>query len=280
MRRQEINTMLSLLSRAGVLFIVLLLLTGVPPGQAAPMPVASNIFLDGKVLAIEAPGMGMLFTIIWESQNGRGYRITEFSRERDSLYDMRKYPPWQGKAALVAIDELGTVRASVRKPDFADELKIFLAPELWTPRTVNFFYGHSLFTLKWDRIVLFVFFLSTAALFLFKRRFFLSLILGFIIAWSLMSVRAAWDDAGFLRYAGNTEPVMITEKMKEWFTGVAADQIKGGRWSAEELSGYNRVIAYYELAGMPFSPGNEGQDQSWRIVNRKGRLILEAPEER
>jgi|GEM_PF-3529111 len=278
MRRQGINIMLSILIKSGFLFVVLLLFTGVPPGLAAPVRIAEDIALDGKVLAIDAPRMGMLFSIIWESQNGRGYRITEFSRERDSLYDMRKYPPWQGKAALVAIDELGTVRASVRKPNFADELKIFLAPELWTPRTVNFFYGHSLFTLKWDRIVLFVFLLSTAAFFLFKRRFFLSLILCFIIAWSLISVRAAWDDAGFLRYAGNTEPVMITGKMKEWFAGVAADQIKDGRWSAEELSGYNRVIAYYELAEMPFSPGNEGQDQSWRIVNHKGRLILEAPE--
>ncbi len=281
MKRLKFHIIFLFLLKRALLLMGLLFAAAAGPGQAAPMPVASDVFLDGKVLAVDAPGTeGTLFYVLWGSKNGPIHRLKEVSRGEDTLYDMRKIPSWTGKVAFVAIEGLGTVRASVGKPDFVEELKIFLTPELWTPRTVNFLDGHSLFTLKWDRILLLVFLLSTVFLFVSCRRFFLSMILGFIVAWSFLSVRAAWDDLGFRRYAGKTQAVVMTENLKKWYAAVAMDRIKDGRWSAGELSGYPRVIAFYELAEVPFSSDGDGKGHSWRILSRDGRLILESSEEK
>jgi hypothetical protein len=272
--------MVSFLLRSGFLLAFFLFGAGVPPGHAEPVRIAGDVVLDGTVLAVEPPMAGMRFFVTWETPDRIRYQTLEITHGGDAPYDMRKYPVWKGKADAVYLEGLGKVPASVRKPGLAEEWGIFMAPEPWIMSTVNALHGHTLLSVPWEVILAVVFFLSAAVFFSFNRRLALSVTLGFLAAWSLLYVRTVADEAGFLRYAGNNQPLLVIGKTGEWFAGTVAERIRGGKWSAGELSDFRGNIARYELAEVPFSAGPEGKDRSWRIVIRQDRLFLEPPAER
>jgi len=266
--------------KSKILLISFFLFLAGGSGHAEPIPIASNVYLDGKILVVDAPGSrGVKFSVLWKSWNGPTYSVPDISRGKNSLYDMRKIPSWSGKAELVAIDGVRPLGVSIKVPDFMDEIKIFLSSEPWTPRSVNFLFGHSLFTLGWEKFLLLIFFLSTVIILSLKRRFYISLTLGFLVAWSFMSARTLWDDLGFLRHADETRSVVITNNVKKNVATIATDFIKEGKWSAGELLGYLKIITYYELAEIPFSAATEEQSQTWRILSQDGNLVLEPPED-
>lgn len=280
MKRRDLKSMASFLLRSGFVLTVLLFGAGALPGHAQPVRIANDVVLDGNVLDIEAPLAGTRFFVYWESPDRIRYRTLEITHGGSAPYDMRKYPVWKDKASAVFLEGLGEVRTSIRKPDLAEEWGIFMAPEPWTMSTVNALLGHTLFSFPWENLLALVFLISTAVFFSFHRRWFLSVILGFLVAWSFLYVTTVADEAGFLRYAGKTRPVLLIGKTKEWFAGTVADRVKGGKWSGGQLSDFRGYIARYELAEVPFSAAPDGTDRSWRIVIRQNRLLLEPPAER
>ena len=158
---------------------------------------AMDFLADGKVLELDIPPEidGERFVIVFENSLSRQRVIVVPAREGKHSYEMRQFPEWRGRMKYMAVTLAG-VKGRVKDPSLADNIDIFLEPQRILPSTINLLGQHRIFVRSWS-VYLLVVLAGSAVFFAWfrKKPLIVSLPLGFLVAWSVMDLRAFVDHA-------------------------------------------------------------------------------------
>jgi hypothetical protein len=214
--------------------------------------IATDKMVQGKVLRLDIPADldGLKFTIAWGSEDGGFSARSHVTRAGSHAYEMRDLPDWGGWAGVIATN-LSGVRGEVVTPSFADEVDMFLAPERCFKNTIHAVYGHTLFGIGWNIILLGCSGLATVVIRLSTKRTMLqAMVLGFMIAWALQDVRTAYDHLVIARKY-NEGPLTLEQRFKT-ATGemikLEKEMVEGSSWVSDGVRWPFEMLVSYLLA--------------------------------
>ena len=242
------------------------------------VPLATDFEANGKVLELDVSSSadGTRFLIVWLDAAGEQFTHTRVVRAGRHSYEMRHLPGWHGFLRAVAIT-LPEASGRVQVPTISDEIDMFLEPERLTPSTVNVLKGHTLFAWSWDGFLLLVLLASALCFAAFKRkRALTSLVLGFVVSWGVMDLRAIYDHAVIVYKAERYEQGMDPLTEANGFADRASEEMTGPEtWSHELLDPLVSSLIRYRLAEHEYIPsGSDRTPTFWITQDPNEREIV------
>lgn len=217
---------------------------------------SEDFSINNKLLQLNMPYDAQVFKVEWEYQNGRKAHQPLISRKGVNLYDLRNSSDWSGKVKIIRIPGFQNTAIKIKEASFMDEIKLFLGHEHLLPTTVGFLYGHKLFGISWNSYLL-AFMLLVMCIFWIARKsrqsLIVALFVGFIAAWIVMDVRNAYDHLLLAKSIDNNFQVIKVKQAKDKMN-LLKEKIGSKTWSFQNLSTWEQLIAYYELADYKFVP--------------------------
>lgn len=211
---------------------------------------------------------GRGFVIVWKTLRGQFTRGA-YAREGLHAYEMRDMPEWNHHVEMMGISA-ADISGQAIVPAFSDELDMWMAPEPVTIATVNFISGHTLFGWSWTLYLLAAIpLLAVAFVVIGKKPIASALVLGFLVAWGAMDLRAVYDHGMVVsrtsRYIvghGGVFPLSGTKVFADF-----ASRIMGpATWSDDGIGLTNGDYIRYRFADRPYaSPASERVPQ-YRIT--------------
>ena len=240
--------------------------------------VAVNFSADGEVLELDVPHEldGVSFYIVWNTTAGQ-YRTTATAWAGRHCYELRNIPEWKGSIDVLAIT-LPDIPRRVKRPTFADEMDMFLAPERLTPALINSLVGHTLFAWPWTTVLMALIpFLALGFAVIRKKPLVQSFALAALASWVLADLRAAYDHAWVVYNLESNELGMFPLAAVQGFADRAADVIGDSAWRSEPLDGVYGNFLDYRLAEHPYLPAQDSKEPDFWITRNPGseRVVLE-----
>ena len=231
-----------------------------------------------NVIELDVPDEldGRRFFIVWVTEGGQQAGVWHVARSGRHCYEVRHRPEWKGQVQAVAIT-LDGVAGRVRAPTFRDEIDMFLEPERITPGTVNALIGHTLFTWRWEVIVLLIAPGGALLLFLRKKRMAPALVWGFLIAWGVMDLRAVYDHAATVFEAESHHLDAPPLTRARVFADRAGEMIGTATWSHEPLVGVVNSYVRYRLAEHPLVAVDASPPSTFLITQqpKEGQVVYQ-----
>lgn len=204
-------------------------------------------------------GVGVV--LVWRTAKG------QFTKKIDAraglhAYEMRDVPGWDGHVELLAISAPG-VDGQARVPNLSDEIDMTFAPQPVREETVNLLEGHTLFAWSWNAWLLVVVVLVALGIFAIRKTPLVpSLLLGFLVAWGVMDLRAVYDH---WMIASRTEQYVVGHGgifplgATRVFAEFASRIIGPATWSDASIGLVNGSYLRYRLAEHPYVPPASGR---------------------
>jgi hypothetical protein len=216
--------------------------------------VATDFSAEGKVLELNLPVEmdGSLFIIAFQNASGAQRVFAAAARAGSHCYELRQFPEWQGTIKYIAINVAG-IQGQVKEPALPDNIDIFLEPQRISPPTVNVLMPHTIFAWSWTAFLFFTFIVATVVFAVFKKRVVLAAVIGFVVAWALMDLRAIVDDATIIYKKEKYDRGMPPLTPIKTFSDQAANSIGNSTWGHGRIDPLSRSFLRYRLAEHPFA---------------------------
>jgi hypothetical protein len=247
--------------------------------QVQVYPIASNFSGKGMVVELDFPekDAGRYFYAVYLVADGQG-NVPMQARAGRHCYEMRNLNRWEGPVRLVGIT-VPNIAGRLKKPTFSDEIDMYLQPPVLTPSIVNVIDDHGLFAWP-ENILLAVVALISALTFLLLKKTpaTQSAVLGFLIAWGVMSLHRVYDHIAIVSTTETHKPGLFGVADLKEFIDRASGLIGKETWE-DDLDGFYRSYLHYRLAQNQYVPKNSGA-AAFRITRNPGggKVLLQNAE--
>ena len=263
-----------------IAFAIVCALLSLPAGLRAEevqmYPIATNFSGEGLVLELDFPqnDAGIPFYVLYLTDAGqRDFPMQ--ARAGRHCYEMRNRDHWEGSVRLVGIT-VPNVPGRLKKPTLSDEIDMYLQPDMITPSTVNVVENYLFF--GWPENI-FVVFLALLSAFLFwrlkKTGAAPSAVLGFLVAWSAVSLHRVYEHIAVASTMETHNPGMFALTGLSEFADHASGLIGNETWE-DDLDGLYHSYLHYRLAERQYvQKDSDSSAAAFRITrNPAGGQIL------
>ena len=263
---------------------VLCALLGVPASlraqQVQVYPIASNFSGKGMVVELDFPekDAGRYFYAVYLIADGQG-NVPMQARAGRHCYEMRNLNRWEGPVRLVGIT-VPNIPGRLKKPTFSDEIDMYFEPAVITPSIVNVVEDHRLFGWPENILLAAVAVISALAFLLLKKTpVTQSAVLGFLVAWSVMSLHRVYGHIAIISITETHKPGLFGVTDLKEFIDRATALIGNETWE-DDLDGFYRSYLHYRLAQHQYVPKNSGAAAAFRITRNPGggKVLLQNAE--
>jgi hypothetical protein len=235
--------------------------------------VARNTMITGKVVRLNLPVEGITFRIHWITEDNKRFAITHFARKGTHIYEMRNHRAWRGKAKLVSVTKIRILSGELITPVWKDEIDMFLSPEQWVASTINGFYGHTLFGVSWNIILLILMLCFTIILFFFKfKKFAIIFLLSFVFTWGIMDIRTMFDHVAIISGINENQSMLMIKHLRTK-SDTFADIIAQQKWTHNVSTWPHTSVIKYSLAEHKYVP-SEAEADFVVQQQKNGQLVL------
>jgi hypothetical protein len=237
--------------------------------------IATDFPIDDKVVRLNLPYEGIKFKILWQTLEGKIHDKDLVSRKGVHAYEMRDNPAWTRTPAVVAVYDIPVISGEIKIPAFEDELDMFLAPELLTPKTVNSLYGHTFLSGSWNRILILLMLFSSFILYVWKRKNpVVMLFIGFVIAWGVMDIRTMYDHFCIADRIEDNAYINLTKHINKEGERLGKE-IGNWKWTQKNLPWPERNLIPYMLADHKYAGHYKPNTETdFLITFENNRLVL------
>ena len=226
-------------------------------------PIATNFSADGKVLELDVPPAldGERFPVVIENDHSETSITLYVARVGRHSYEMRHLPDWHGTVKYVGIIDVAGIEGRVKEPTLADNVDMFLEPERITPSTINLLLQHHVFGWSWTMCLLLILAASSIFFGLVRRKPpITALVLGFLVAWSLMELRIVFDHASIVYREETLHRGMRPLTEVKQFADRASPVIDGMMWTwGHKPTGGPEKYLDYRFAEHPYAVAGSGR---------------------
>jgi len=254
---------------------------GFPSGVSAQQRVAfaANFQANNQVIELDIPASleGQIFFILWDV-GGKEYNRLTLARKGTHSYDMRQHPNWSGTIAAVATT-LPAVPSRVKKPTASDEIDMLFEGKLIKPGAVNGIDGYTAFGWSWNAFLFVVFVIVAASLAVGRGESVTkSVMLGFVVAWSVMDLRTILDHSLSVRAIEKYRVGMFPIAEMKLFADHASDIIGSGTWGHGELDDLGQSFLLYRLAERQYVAKGSNRTPDFWITRdpNEGTVLLKS----
>jgi hypothetical protein len=255
--------------------------------SAARGVLARNVLITDQVVELSADLDGKSFRVVFvDMQNNKG-AVDFVSRAGRHAYDPRVDSAWGGELAVVAVQGLPTAAQGstrLKHPTLADEIDLFLAPEVITASSPNALRSTTLFGWRWNHVLLLLFpFLLWP---IWRYGFRLDgessdarprpsrvLWAGFVCLWCLMDARSVYDRVYVMRHSDVNHHIEFMEQLYTWYDHVGR-QLDGKSWTDRGNDGtFLTLVRLYALADHPFVAREASESADVEVTAQSYRLL-------
>jgi len=193
------------------------------------------------------------FLLAWIDEGGKQYALQLATGTDDLILPIGIQEGWKGNIGLIGLS-LDNVDVTIRKSNVGDLWRGFMTKFPLSPGSINFngtylFYGRP-FRLICLGLMVFFFLVLFAA----KRKFALSFLLAFAIAWGIYDLRSIKNRWDIMTELGADQYQISIFKELDVFLPKARDIIGEQSWSKDNLSGVLNSYCTYQLADLKYYP--------------------------
>lgn len=258
----------------GLCLIVLLFLCSSQvhaQGGVAINNIVATDFISSKEDIIEIDFSDNLpnlpFVLAWIDSTGQQYALTYKTSTEKLTIPMGIQKGWHGTIGLVGLS-INNAEVTFRKTGFGDIWESFLNIHPMSPGSVNFTATYYLLGMPFRWFCGALWLVITLISLLYFRRWDISLLIAFVIAWLTFDIRATYNRwENFDVFAQQEWEIPILKDLQTFIPEARKIIEPDGTWTKEQLAGFLNSYCRYELADLTYyPPGSEDHSEAQYII--------------
>lgn len=248
--------------------------------SAAPRVLARNVLITDQVVELSADQDGEFFRVVFVDMQNNKRGIDFVSRAGRHAYDPRVDSAWDGEMSVVAVrgrPTAGQANVRLKHPTLADEIDLFLAPEIILATSPNALRSTTLFGWRWHHALLLLLPFLLWPIWRYGYRLVgepshtrpqpsLLLWTGFVCLWCLMDARSVYDRAYVMRSSEVNHHIQYMEQFYTWYDRIG-QHLDGRSWTDAGSDGtFSTLVRRYALADHPFLSGAASESAEFEVT--------------